>query len=426
MKKLVAILLTILMLFTLFQGALRVDVAKASCGWQEMNVNFANVPNECPYSEIHVLAIDPNNTNTMHIGVWGGFYKSVDGGQNWKSMNKGGLPSCGQTEITSIVIDPKNSNIIYIGTQGFPGIYKSTDGGENWIKLNIGIDLWSPVAVDPSNTNTIYAGSKDGVCKSTDGGQSWKVMNKGFGVGGSLLCSIAIDPRDTNIIYATGWSKVGSDRALYKSIDGGQSWNMIFGPPFYDSVWHFAIDPVNTNIVYVIATGKLIYKSTDGGNHWDEGNFLEIQPKSIYIDPINTNIIYAMSDYTIYKSVDAGKNWNEMNTGLTLGDKNKLSYLCIDPTNTNTIYAVSWSKVFKYRYDLFVITTISEPFYGQVSPSGTVAINSGANQTFTITPNPGYHIKDVKVDGKSVGAVSSYTFTNINSDHTIEVTFEKN
>jgi len=62
---------------------------------------------------------------------------------------------------------------------------------------------------------------------------------------------------------------------------------------------------------------------------------------------------------------------------------------------------------------------------GSISPSGTVAVDCGTEQTFTIIPNTGYHIKDVKVDGVSVGAVSTYTFVSITSDHTISATFEK-
>jgi len=63
---------------------------------------------------------------------------------------------------------------------------------------------------------------------------------------------------------------------------------------------------------------------------------------------------------------------------------------------------------------------------GSISPSGSITVNSGADQTFTITPNTGYKIKDVLVDGISVGAVSTYTFTNVTADHTIEAVFEIN
>jgi hypothetical protein len=74
--------------------------------------------------------------------------------------------------------------------------------------------------------------------------------------------------------------------------------------------------------------------------------------------------------------------------------------------------------------NVVVTLTASASPGGSISPAGTVTVNLGDSKTFTIIPNNGYHIKDVKVDGKSVGAVSTYTFNNITSDHTIEATFE--
>jgi hypothetical protein len=62
---------------------------------------------------------------------------------------------------------------------------------------------------------------------------------------------------------------------------------------------------------------------------------------------------------------------------------------------------------------------------GTISPSGLITVNSGANKTFTITPSSGYHIADVKVDGSSVGAVSTYAFSNVTANHTISAEFSK-
>ncbi len=82
-----------------------------------------------------------------------------------------------------------------------------------------------------------------------------------------------------------------------------------------------------------------------------------------------------------------------------------------------------------YKYELSNIVTFtiaaSAGSGGTISPSGNITVNSGDAKTFIITPDTGYKIKDVKVDGISVGAVSSYTFTNITSNHTIEAIFEK-
>ena len=70
----------------------------------------------------------------------------------------------------------------------------------------------------------------------------------------------------------------------------------------------------------------------------------------------------------------------------------------------------------------YIITTSAGPD-GSISPSGSVSVNYGASQTFTITPNTGYQVASVLVDGVSVGAVSSYTFSNVQADHTISATF---
>jgi len=86
-------------------------------------------------------------------------------------------------------------------------------------------------------------------------------------------------------------------------------------------------------------------------------------------------------------------------------------------STNHTIYAIfSTTKAY------YIKTTVSKG--GKISPSGLVPCDFSTFQTFTITPNNGYKIKDVKVDGVSVGAVSTYTFYNITSDHTIEAVFE--
>jgi FOG: WD40-like repeat len=91
--------------------------------------------------------------------------------------------------------------------------------------------------------------------------------------------------------------------------------------------------------------------------------------------------------------------------------------------NKGTVYIGS-DDGYLYAIGNYTITS-SAGNGGLIIPSGNVPVNSGNSQTFTVTPNPGYHIKDVLVDGKSVGPVTTYTFENTTSDHTIEAVFEK-
>jgi len=91
------------------------------------------------------------------------------------------------------------------------------------------------------------------------------------------------------------------------------------------------------------------------------------------------------------------------------------SYTFNNVTSNHTITA-------NFAIDVFTISATSNG-NGTITPSGNVSVNYGENQTFTITPNVGYHISDVLVDGSSVGAVSSYTFNNVTSNHTITANF---
>ena len=185
-----------------------------------------------------------------------------------------------------------------------------------------------------------------------------------------------------------------------------------------------AIDPANTNIIYAVTLSDGIFKSTDSGSSWtainkglpyDVGSLGGVG--SLAIDPTNTNIIYAGTYSGVFKSTDGGASWTK--TGLAF-----ISSLVIDSKNTQTIYAgMVGGGVFKYIVQ-FTITT-SAGLGGSISPSGTITVNYGDTKNFTMTPNSGYKISNVKIDGVSKGSISSFTFTSITSNNTIEAVFEK-
>src|SRR3990172_9045428 len=101
----------------------------------------------------------------------------------------------------------------------------------------------------------------------------------------------------------------------------------------------------------------------------------------------------------------------------------------VDGVSVGAVYSYTFNNVTadhtisaSFAINTFTITG-SAGTGGSISPSGTVTVNSGASQTFSITPNAGYQIADVLVDGSSVGAVSSYTFTNVTTNHSVSATF---
>jgi len=184
---------------------------------------------------------------------------------------------------------------------------------------------------------------------------------------------------------------------------------------FGGTVLALAIDLTNTQIIYVGTETDGVFKSTDGGITWTQIGLTNKSVGYLAISPTNTKIIYAGADGEVFKSANAGTTWTQIQF------KNmviEIYSLAIDPTNTQVIYAGTWGSVFKCTIVQFAIHA-SAGSGGSISPSGTITVNYGDSKTFTITPDKGYKISDVKVDDKSVGAVSTYTFSNITDNHTI-------
>jgi photosystem II stability/assembly factor-like uncharacterized protein len=156
-------------------------------------------------------------------------YQTVDGGSSWDKLS---CAHCG-TGVYSLAVHPGDEHIVYIGSDQTK-ISKSTDGGHTSELLTPSLpysDLRiSTLVIDPKNPDIIYAGTgdrdnlaNDGIYKSTDGGRTWQSINAGLPVDPSgrhySILTIAIDPTDSQTIYAGGFG------GLYKSIDGGQSWD---------------------------------------------------------------------------------------------------------------------------------------------------------------------------------------------------------
>ena len=223
------------------------------------------------------------NDNTIYVGTAsGGVLKSYNGGTTWMNF----FDDNGSLSIGDIAIDPVDTNIIYVGTgeggngvgsvtYDGDGIYKSTDGGATWI--NTGIENGGNtgrLAINPENTQIVFAAmlgdlfqntSDRGVYRTENGGTSWeKVLFIDDSTG---AIDVAINPDDPNIVYATTWQRVrryyrkdytGFSSRIYRSTDGGDTWNQIMtGIPNEEyAKITLAIAPTNTNIIYAAVCGS--------------------------------------------------------------------------------------------------------------------------------------------------------------------------
>jgi photosystem II stability/assembly factor-like uncharacterized protein len=274
---------------------------------------------------------ESNMRNSISIG--NGVYKTDNGGDDWKLM---GLE--GTQQISKIIVDPENSDVVYVAAPGplwsdseDRGLYKTTDGGLSWDKILYVNEKTgcADIVMDPKDHNIIYAsmwqfrrrpwtfssgGEGSGLFKSIDGGVTWNRIDQSFSEDGVLgrIC-LAISPSDPNNIYAIAESK---NTGLYNSLDGGKTWKRtsasgnVTARPFYFSV--LVVDPTDPKRLYRPAFTLSI--SDDGGqsfndvsfgvNSWVHGDY-----HALWVNPKNPQNLYTGTDGGVYVSFDRGNNW---------------------------------------------------------------------------------------------------------------------
>ena len=250
--------------------------------------------------------------------------------------------------VVAIAVNPINHSEYFVGS-GHGSLWKTTNSGVTFSPAfdNQNSYAIGAVEIDPANPNVIWVGTGennnqnnviygDGVYKSEDGGKSWKNtgLKESRQIGG-----IAIDPNDGNIVYvaAYGPSRVaGGDRGIYKTTDGGKTWNNILSVSKYTGAFEIHMDPRYSNILYAsmhqrmrnLYTGVYggpesgIYRSTDSGTTWDKMSkglpSADMGRIGIAISPVNPDVLYAIVEAAkeggVYKSTDRGVSWSKQSS----------------------------------------------------------------------------------------------------------------
>ncbi len=288
---------------------------------------------------IGAIALDPNDPdNTIYVGtgetwtrnsvtIGDGLYKSTDGGSNWTKL---GLDK--SERIANIIVNPKNSQEIYVGVLGAlwgdsteRGVYKSSDGGTSWEKL-LYVDQitgCADLAMDPMDPNTLYAsmwefrrtgwsfssgGSNSALYKSTDGGATWNKIHSGFPEGDLGRLAIAVAPSNPKVLYTVIEAEKDERKGLYRSDDGGQSWNQLnndFGitvRPFYFS--RIVVDPRDENVV--VKGGLSGSISRDGGKTFRNLGNMHSDIHDIAFSITDSDVMYVGTDGGVYRSWNGG------------------------------------------------------------------------------------------------------------------------
>ncbi len=228
-------------------------------------------------------------------GADGGVFRTQDGGITWKAL----FQHQSVASIGALAVDPRNPAVVWIGTGEANvrndvsygnGVYESTDGGTHWRHLGLaGTMQISRILIDPRHPDTVLVGAmgdpwknstERGVYRTTNGGASWqRVLYIGPEVG---ISDMAMDPRNPNIVYAATYrfrrepwhySAGGPEDAIYKSIDGGASWKRLSGhglPSGAVGRIGLALAPSAPNVVYAVIGSHqgVLWRSQDSGANW--------------------------------------------------------------------------------------------------------------------------------------------------------------
>jgi photosystem II stability/assembly factor-like uncharacterized protein len=309
MKKIILTFSLIILFANTFIFAQNTKISSGTLGMMEAR-NIGPAVMGGRITAIDAVAKDPR---IMYVGTaGGGIWKSTTGGTLFKPIFDKYSQSIG-----AITIDQNNPDVIWCGTGESnmrntvsigTGLYKSLDGGDNWEKVGLdSSEHISRVAINPKNSEEVYvavpgplwSNSKNrGLYKTTDGGKTWnKILYIDEKTG---VAEVLVNPKEPNIIYATTWefrrtpysfSSGGKGSAVYKSIDAGKTWKKLSnGLPTTDfGRVALALAPSQPDNLFAIVEAKKtsLYLSTDGGEKWTEqGSNNNVEGRPFYFSVI--------------------------------------------------------------------------------------------------------------------------------------------
>jgi photosystem II stability/assembly factor-like uncharacterized protein len=278
-------------------------------------------------------------------GATGGVWKTVNGGYSWECVSDG--QPFGTASIGDIAVSESDPNIVYAGTGEYDirgnvsvgdGMYKSTDAGKTW--KHIGLENTRQIArvrVNPKNPDLVYVAAlghvwapndERGIYRSKDGGKTWqKILSRGPKAGASEL---VFDPTNSNILYAGFWEAYrkpwdlesgGPGSGIFKSTDGGDTWNELTkNPGLPKGVMGnigLTVSTANPDRVWALieAEDGGVFRSDDAGKTWKKMNDeRKLRQRAwyygrIFADPKDPDKVYA-TNVGFFRSDDGGRTWN--------------------------------------------------------------------------------------------------------------------
>lgn len=302
-----------------------------------------------------------------------GYDQSLLKGLQWRSIGpfRGGRS-------TAVAGVTSQQNVFYLGATG-GGVWKTNDGGNNWEPISdeyFKTGSVGAIGISESDPSVVYVGMGespirgnvshgDGVYKSTDAGKTWKHV----GLDDTRqIARVRVHPRNPDIVYVAALGHVfgpNEQRGVFRSTDGGKNWQKVLYRSSKAGATDLILDPTNPNTVYAAlwevyrqpwtlesgGPGGGIFKSTDGGDTWNEITRNQGLPKGmvgnigITVSPMNSDRVWAIveaEDGGVFRSDNAGKTWSKVNEQRNLRQRAwYYTRIYADPKNADTVYVLN-------------------------------------------------------------------------------------
>jgi photosystem II stability/assembly factor-like uncharacterized protein len=319
-----------------------------------------NISGRC--TDVEVVHPKGKNYTVYAASASGGVWKTINEGTTWENI----FDQHASTSIGDIALDPDNPNVLWVGTgeanifrssQSGSGIYKTTDAGASWTHMGLENTLTiARIVIDPTNPDVLYVAASGhewtrnkerGVYKTTDGGQTWEKILYINDLTGAI--DLVMDPTNPDVLYAATWQRIREkwndprnktdykESGIYKTTDGGKSWDPVNqGLPEAPYRGRIGIDlcASKPNVLYAFVDNYEIAHAAPEGETDSYG-----RPRGGII-----------KGATIYRSDDSGGQWIQV-SGLTEDmktymERHSATYgwvfgqIRVDPNDENTVYSM--------------------------------------------------------------------------------------